>query len=200
MPCFLVKTPYNSTVRTEQIYSTVPNLLSPHQNPTEETRNAGEAHDDIAASRCASLFDMVPTEYKSAVHDAPTGKPQRSPISITGEVHSGSPNSFSAGISLPSGESMSSFVITPHSTIYVNSDGITLTEEICSAFLAASVASSEKTSRNTSISPSSMAVREENIFDFIMYTPEIIIFQLQHNHYRNNICSGGSKIAEKKTV
>lgn len=94
----------------------------------------------------------------------------------------------------------SSFVITPHSTIYVNSDGITLTEEICSAFLAASVASSEKTSRNTSISPSSTAVREESIFDFIIYAPEIIIFQLQHNHYRNNICSGGSNIAEKKTV
>ena len=87
-----MKTPYNSTVRTEQIYSTAPNLLSPHQNPTEETRNAGEAHDDIAASRSASLFDIVPTEYKSAVHDAPTGKPQRSPkVIFTGFVNDVAP-------------------------------------------------------------------------------------------------------------
>lgn len=103
--------PNTTTETSETAYRIYPNVLQHQLLPTTDTRNAGDAHDDIASKRDASSDVSIPFLYSVAVHDAPVGNPHINPVRIAAAEHRGREKSRSVGIKRYIGSNKSSPII-----------------------------------------------------------------------------------------
>ena len=167
---FLVRAhiiPKRSTESTDAAYSRTPNPREFHAPPTTERRNAGEGADESARHRAASFRVSLPSRTSRDTHTAPTGKPQRSPVIMAEAEARGSENSFSVGISPPSGSRTDIFVMNTESVIKIKSPGITFDAATVREESAADAVTSEHERRSANKRTENAVRRARDILSFI---------------------------------